>query len=74
MTTPGRWAIRVTYPNGQDAWLRRGATIGAGPIVEFRTKHLAELNVELIREGLDADTVVSVVRLTSSVRPSARQE
>ncbi len=63
-----KWAIRVTYPSGQEAWLRRGSRIGVGPIVYFGTKQLAELNVEFIREGLDDGTVVAVVRMLKSDR------
>lgn len=56
-----RWAIRVTYANGDEAWLRHGSTVGAGPIVKFTTRHTAEANVDLISPGLDDGAVVTVV-------------
>jgi hypothetical protein len=61
--TPPRWGVRVTYPSGDEAWLRHGGTIGEGSIVRFRSKRLAELNVEFVREGLDQGTTVTVVKL-----------
>ena len=61
-TKTTRWAIRVTYPNGQDAWLRHGASVGVGSVVQFRTKQLAEINVDFIRQGFDDDVTISVVR------------
>jgi len=62
--TRSKWAIRVSYPSGERAWLRHGATVGEGPIVRFRTKRLADANVELIRPGFDEGTTVAVVRVT----------
>ncbi len=54
--------IRVTDKNGNDMYLRRGSRIGAGPIVRFTTKKLAELNAEsMIAPGLDSGDIVTVV-------------
>lgn len=57
-----RWAIRVTYANGDEAWLRHGAAVGAGPIVKFTTRRTADLNVDLISPGLDDGAIITVVR------------
>jgi hypothetical protein len=64
VSASSRWAIRVTYPSGEDAYLRHGATVGEGPVVTFRTKRDAELNAEAyVQPGLDEGTVVSVVKV-----------
>lgn len=57
-----RWVIRVTYPNGEDAYLRHGAVIGEGPIVRFGTKRLADINAGFVSEGLPDGATVTVVR------------
>ena len=59
-----RWVIRVTYPNGDDAYLRRGAKAGHGEIVCFTSRVTAELNCSFVAQGLDAGTIVTVVRWT----------
>ncbi len=55
------WVIRVVYPNGV-GWLRHGPLVGSGPIVRFRDKKTADINLEFVRNGLDAGMVASVVR------------
>lgn len=60
--TPKRWALRITYRHGGEAFLRHGTRIGYGPIVQFRTRRDAEINIGMIEPGLDAGTVVTVVR------------
>ncbi len=60
-----RWVIRIVYPNGGVAWLRHGDVAGVGAIVRFRDKKTADINLEFIREGLDAGVVASVVRVGS---------
>jgi len=57
-----RWCIRVTYRNGCEAYLRHGARVGYGAIVQFRSKRDADVNVGFISEGLDRGDVVTVVR------------
>ena len=57
-----RWVIRVTFPNGEDAYARHGPIIGEGAIVQFRTKARAERQLSFLREGLDGDAVATVVR------------
>ena len=63
-----QWAIRVTYANGEDAWLRQGATIGEGAIVRFTSKQRAEEYRDFISQGLDADEVARVVRYRGTVQ------
>lgn len=58
-----RYVIRVNYPNGDVAWLRHGAVVGAGPIVRFPNKLTAEVNLKFVREGLDRGCTASVVRV-----------
>lgn len=58
-----RYVIRVVYPNGV-AWLRHGCVVGSGPIVRFRDKKTAEINLEFVQEGLDEGVTASVVRVT----------
>lgn len=55
------WAIRVTYANGKDAFLRHGGVIGRGPIATFYSKAKAEEEAAFVREGLDAGDVVTVI-------------
>lgn len=59
-----RWAIRVTYPSGQEAFLRHGVTAREGAIVTFKTRRDAELNAEsMVKPGLDDGCVVAIVRV-----------
>lgn len=58
---PKRWVIRVNFPNGAVAWLRHGSVVGAGPIVRFRSKRDAEINLEMVTAGLDEGCIASVV-------------
>jgi hypothetical protein len=57
-----RWAIRVTYATGEDAWLRHGGVPGEGPVVKFTSRQVAEREASFVREGLDVADVVAVVR------------
>jgi len=56
------YVIRVVFPRGV-GWLRHGDIAGSGPIVRFRDKQTAEINLDFVRQGLDADAVASVVRV-----------
>lgn len=56
-----KYAILVVYQNGQRAFLRHGAEVGAGPIVKFRSKRDAAINLEFIEQGLDGGASASVV-------------
>lgn len=58
-----RYMIRVNYPDGAVAWLRHGSRIGYGPIVRFRSKRDADVNLDFICEGLDAGVTATVVRV-----------
>jgi hypothetical protein len=58
-----RYAIRVVFPNGDVAFLRHGPRTGHGPIVRFPNKKTADVNLDLIREGLDDGAVASVMRI-----------
>jgi hypothetical protein len=60
--TRDRWAIRVTYRSGDDAWLRHGPVIGEGRIATFTTREHAEREARVLRNGLDADDIVMVVK------------
>lgn len=66
------YVIRVVYPNGV-AWLRHGGDVGVGPIVRFRDKVTAEINLDFVRQGLDDDATASVVRVPKkrSVKPKS---
>lgn len=55
------WAIRVTFANGKDAFLRLGGVIGRGPIATFHSKAKAEMEAAFIREGLYEGDVVTVI-------------
>jgi hypothetical protein len=57
-----RYSIQVVYPSGDVAYLRHGADVGAGAIVQFRDRKTADINVDFIRPGLDEGTVVTVVQ------------
>jgi hypothetical protein len=66
-----RYAIRVVFPNGDVAFLRHGPVSGHGPIVRFPNKKTAEVNLDLIREGLDAGAVASVMRIAEKRKESS---
>ena len=55
------WAIRVTYANGREAFLRHGGVIGRGPIVTFHSKAKADRDAACLRDGLDAGDIVTVI-------------
>ena len=55
------WAIRVTFANGRDAFLRRGGVIGRGPIATFHSKEKAEEEAAFVREGCAAEDSVTVI-------------
>lgn len=61
-----KWMIRVTTAEGEDMFLWRGRTPGAGPIVQFRTKRDADINVEMVKPGLDNGEIVAVVPYDAS--------
>lgn len=63
-----RYVIRVNYPNGGVAWLRHGSVVGAGAIVRFPNRQTAEVNLDLIREGLEEGCIASVVPVAPSVK------
>ena len=65
-TTRQRWVIRVTDADGNDMYLRRGRMPGIGPIVQFRSRRDAEINIELVAPGLDTDAKIVVVRYDQS--------
>lgn len=60
-TTP-RYAIRCTYPNGEEAWYRRGYLFGEGTIVPYTDLDEARDVVESLQEGLDAGDTLTVVK------------
>ena len=55
------WAIRVIYAGGGTAFLRRGSVVGRGPIVTFHSKAAAEREAAFLRDGMDADDVITVI-------------
>lgn len=70
------WKIRVTYPNGDEAWLRHGSRIGEGPLATFASRKLADINADFIKQGLDADCTVTIVkqRKVEASGPSTEKE
>lgn len=55
-------AIRVTFANGRDAFVRRGRVLGRGPIATFYNKAQAEAEaVAFIQEGAEAGAMVTVI-------------
>ena len=60
MSKRQRWAIRVTFANGEDAWLHEGPRPGVGPIASFDRK-TADVNREFVSHGLDDGDVAVVV-------------
>lgn len=58
---PITWAIRVTFADGREAFLRHGNVIGRGPIATFHSKEKADAQAAFLREGLDAGDVVTVI-------------
>lgn len=62
-----RYAIQVVYPSGDVAYLRHGAEIGAGAIVQFRDRKTADVNLGFISEGFDQGVTASVVRYNKSM-------
>ncbi len=68
MPTNARFALRVTYADGQEAWLRHGAVTGDGLIVLFSNRERAEARAAELRAGLDEGDVVMVVAWGAAVR------
>ncbi len=66
------WAIRVTFANGKDAFLRHGWVIGRGPIATFHSKEKAEREAAFVREGLDAGDVVTVIERSHGRRKEGK--
>lgn len=62
-----KWAIRVTYANGEDAWLRIGARPGVGLIASF-DRATADINREFISHGLSEGDVALVVPFPSKTK------
>jgi hypothetical protein len=58
-----RYFIRVIFPDGRLAFLRHGPIVGSGPIVRFPNKKTAEVNLDLIRAGLDEGVVATIGRI-----------
>jgi hypothetical protein len=63
------WAIRMTFANGRDAFLRHGGVIGRGPIVTFHSKAKADAQAAVLREGLEAGDVVTVIERSHGRNP-----
>ena len=55
------WAIRVTFANGRDAFVRHGGVIGRGPIATFYSREKAEEQATFIRQGMEPGDVVTVI-------------
>lgn len=55
------WIIRVTFPSGKDAFLRHGGQIGSGSIATYHSKQKAEEAAAFLRQGMDAQTIVTVM-------------
>lgn len=66
-----RYGIRVVFDTGAVGFLRHGPVEGSGPIVRFRSKREAEINLDFIREGLDTGAHASIFQILNS--PSARR-
>lgn len=72
MARPMTWAIRVTFANGRDAFVRHGWVIGRGPIATYRTREQADKDADFVRQGLDAgDTVMVIERSHGRQSPAA---
>jgi hypothetical protein len=71
------WAIRVTFANGQTAFLRHGGVIGKGAIVSFHSKAKADAEAENVRNGLNEGDVLTVIMRSHgrhAARPDPQQE
>jgi hypothetical protein len=68
------WAIRVTFANGRDAFLREGDVIGRGPIATFRTKAKADEQAAFLREGLDAGDTIAVIERSHGRQASGNSQ
>jgi hypothetical protein len=55
------WAIRVTFANGKEAFLRHGGIIGRGPIATWHSKAKAEREAAFVCEGCSSEDVVTVI-------------
>lgn len=55
------WAIRVTFADGRDAFVRHGGVIGRGPIATFHSKAKAEEQAAFVRQGMETGDVVMVI-------------
>lgn len=60
------WMIAVVYPSGDVAYLRHGPIAGSGQIVRFHSKATADVNCEIVVNGLEAGTTAHVERYRAS--------
>lgn len=61
-----RWMIEVIDKDGNRMHLRRGAKPGSGPIVKHTSRKHAEINIEMMRPGLDDIQSINVVPYDAS--------
>lgn len=64
-----RYGIRVVFDNGSVGFLRHGPVSGTGPIVRFPNKKTAEVNLDFIREGLEAGATASIFKILDKPKP-----
>jgi hypothetical protein len=67
-----RWGIRVVFTDGRVGFLRHGPISGTGPIVRFPNKKTAEVNLDFIREGLDADATASIFKILDKPKQKSK--
>ena len=65
-----RYVIQIVYRSGEVAYLRHGAKVGAGAVVQFRDRKTADVNLDFIGQGLDEGAVASVVRYPRDLEQS----
>jgi hypothetical protein len=58
-----RWAVRVTYPSGEEAWLRHGALVGSGSIVAFAKPAPGGAGGPFLSMGMEDESEVTVERM-----------
>ena len=66
-----RWGIRVVFANGAVGFLRHGPISGHGPIVRFPNKKTAEVNLDFIRDGLEAGATASLFKILERKKSAA---
>lgn len=64
------FSVKVIFASGAEAWLRHGSRPGYGPIVRFPSRKTADVNREMVAQGLDEGDTAVVVKSPARLEAS----